>query len=162
MSNVLNDLVAEFERLRARKEELEEQTKANNQALREIQEKIIDEMIDQDMPSATIFTEGYGAFTYTPQVKTKYNLLGEATAEERGIDRFRVLRENGFGYLIRETVNAQSFNTAITEYIAGMAEGEELPPDIAAVCTSYEDSRIGRVKAGKKSLEKLKEARNHV
>lgn len=34
MSNVLNDLAAEFERLRARKEELEEQTKANNQALR--------------------------------------------------------------------------------------------------------------------------------
>ena len=72
---VINDLVAEFERLRARKTELEDETKANNKALQEIQEQIIDEMIDLDMPSVTIDTEGYGTFTYTPQVKTKYSLI---------------------------------------------------------------------------------------
>ena len=32
---VINDLVAEFERLRARKTELEDETKANNKALQE-------------------------------------------------------------------------------------------------------------------------------
>lgn len=155
MSNVLNDLAAEFERLRARKEELEEQTKANNKALREIQEKIIDEMIDQDMPSVTIFTEGYGAFTYTPQVKTKYSLVGEEKATAAGFDRFDVLRENGFDFLIRETVNAQSFNSAITEYL-GKTPEDEVPEDMQAIISSYDESKVGRVKASKKALEKLK------
>ena len=57
-------------------------------------------MIDLDMPSVTIDTEGYGTFTYTPQVKTKYSLIGEERAQKDGIDRFEVLRENGFDYLI--------------------------------------------------------------
>ena len=140
MSNVLNDLAAEFERLRARKEELEEQTKANNQALREVQEKIIDEMIDQDMPSVTIFTEG---------------LVGEEKATAAGFDRFDVLRENGFDFLIRETVNAQSFNSAITEYL-GKTPEDEVPEDLQAIISSYDESKVGRVKASKKALEKLK------
>lgn len=156
---LINDLVAEFERLRARKTELEDETKANNKALQEIQEKIIDEMIDLDMPSVTIDTEGYGTFTYTPQVKTKYSLIGEERAQRDGIDRFEVLRENGFDFLIRETVNAQSFNSAITDYISRLDDGEDVPEDLAAIFSSYEDSRVARTKATKKALEKLKGAR---
>lgn len=156
---LINDLVAEFERLRALKTQLEEDTKANNKALQEIQEKIIDEMIDLDMPSVTIDTEGYGTFTYTPQVKTKYSLIGEERAQRDGIDRFEVLRENGFDFLIRETVNAQSFNSAITDYISRLDEGEDVPEDLAAIFSSYEDSRVARTKATKKALEKLKGAR---
>ena len=156
---LINDLVAEFERLRALKTQLEEDTKANNKALQEIQEKIIDEMIDLDMPSVTIDTEGYGTFTYTPQVKTKYSLIGEERAQRDGIDRFEVLRENGFDFLIRETVNAQSFNSAITDYISRLEEGEDVPEDLAAIFSSYEDSRVARTKATKKALEKLKGAR---
>lgn len=156
---LINDLVAEFERLRALKMQLEEDTKANNKALQEIQEKIIDEMIDLDMPSVTIDTEGYGTFTYTPQVKTKYSLIGEERAQRDGIDRFEVLRENGFDFLIRETVNAQSFNSAITDYISRLDEGEDVPDDLAAIFSSYEDSRVARTKATKKALEKLKGAR---
>ena len=156
---LINDLVAEFERLRALKMQLEEDTKANNKALQEIQEKIIDEMIDLDMPSVTIDTEGYGTFTYTPQVKTKYSLIGEERAQRDGIDRFEVLRENGFDFLIRETVNAQSFNSAITDYISRLDEGEDVPEDLAAIFSSYEDSRVARTKATKKALEKLKGAR---
>ena len=155
---LINDLVAEFERLRALKMQLEEDTKANNKALQEIQEKIIDEMIDLDMPSVTIDTEGYGTFTYTPQVKTKYSLIGEERAQRDGIDRFEVLRENGFDFLIRETVNAQSFNSAITDYISRLDEGEDVPEDLAAIFSSYEDSRVARTKATKKALEKLKGA----
>ena len=155
----LNEMVAEFERLRAVKESLEEQTKENNKALKEIQEQIIDEMIDLDMPSVTIDTEGYGAFTYTPQVKTKYSLIGEERAAKDGIDRFEVLRENGLDYLIKETVNAASFNSAITELISHLGEDEEVPEDLAAIYSSYDDSRVGRTKASKKALEKLKEAR---
>lgn len=153
---VINDLVAEFERLRALKAQLEEDTKANNKALQEIQEKIIDEMIDLDMPSVTIDTEGYGTFTYTPQVKTKYSMIGEERAAKDGIDRFEVLRDNGFDFLIKETVNAQSFNSAITEFISHLDEGEDVPEDLAAIYSSYEDSRVGRTKASKKALEKLK------
>lgn len=66
------------------------------------------------------------------------------------------MRENGFDYLIRETVNAQSFNSAITEFISHLDEGEDVPEDLAAIFSSYEDSRVGRTKASKKALEKLK------
>ena len=158
MSN-LNEMVAEFEQLRARKEELEDLTKENNKALKDIQEKIIDEMIDLDMPSVTLEVDGYGTYTYTPQVKTKYSLIGEEKAMAADIDRFGVLRENGFDYLIKETVNAQSFNSAITEYISHLGQDEEVPEDLAAIYSTYDDSRVGRTKASKKALEKLKEAR---
>lgn len=157
---VINDLVAEFERLRALKAKLEEDTKANNKALQEIQEKIIDEMINLDMPSVTIDTEGYGTFTYSPQVKTKYSLIGEERAQKDGIDRFGVLRDNGFDYLIKETVNAQSFNSAITEFISHLDPDEDVPEDLAKIYSSYEDSRVGRTKASKKALEQLKGARS--
>lgn len=155
----LNSMVAEFERLRERKEKLEQETKDNNAALKKIQDKIIEAMVDMDMPSVTIDTEGYGAYTYTPQATTKYSLIGEERAQAAGIDRFRVLRENGFDYLIKEAVNANSFSAAIKDYIGHLGEGDEVPDDLAAVFTAYDDVKIGRTKANKKTLEKLREVK---
>lgn len=155
LRNALNDLIAEYERLRARKEELKEMTDLNSEELKEIEGEIMDKMVEQDMPSVTIKTEGYGVFTYTPQVKTKYSLIGEDRAAAKGVNRFEVLRDNGFDYLIKETVNQNSFNSAISELIGHLKEGESMPEDLAEVVTSYDVSSIGRTKANSKALEKL-------
>lgn len=159
MSNNLNSMIAEYEYLLGYKAELEQATKDNNQDLKDIQKKIIDEMVDQDMPSVTLETEGYGTYTYTPQVKTRYSLLGEEKAEAKGLDRFNVLRDNDLGYLIKESVNQNSFNAAIRERIARLDKDEELPEDLEAVISSYDEQSISRTKANGKNLKKLRESK---
>jgi hypothetical protein len=52
-------------------------------------------------------------------------------------------------------VNAQSFNSAITEYMSKTSE-DEVPEDLQAIISSYDESKVGRTKASKKALEKLK------
>ena len=63
-------------------------------------------------------------------------------------------RESTCGHFQR-SVNAQSFNSAITEYL-GKTPEDEVPEDLQAIISSYDESKVGRVKASKKALEKLK------
>lgn len=155
----LNDLVAEFERLKEEKKSLADLTDQNSEALKKIQERIMDKMVELDMPSATIYTEGYGTYTYSPSVSTIYSLNGEEKAQEEGYDRFQVLRDNGFGYLIYETVNQRSFGAAMREYMAN-ADPETLPKDLMAVVSTYDDVKVSRKKAaGSASFDKLKSSR---
>ena len=67
-------------------------------------------MIDEDIPS-----QGYGDYIYSLQDKVKYSKRGEAYLQERGLDFFEVLREQGLGELIKETVNAGSLQSAMKE-----------------------------------------------
>ena len=106
-------------------------------------------MIDEDIPS-----QGYGDYVYSLQDKVKYSKRGDAQLMEKGLDFFEVLREQGLGDLIKETVNPRSLQSAMKE-IADENDGE-LPPELDEVVSSYEMTDIARRKSTNKALKKAK------
>ena len=120
-----------------------------NAAIDKLKAEIAEMMIDEDIPS-----QGYGDYIYSLQDKVKYSKRGEAYLQERGLDFFEVLREQGLGELIKETVNAGSLQSAMKE-IAEENDGE-LPPELDEVVSSYEMTDIARRKSTNKALKRAK------
>ena len=84
----------------------------------------------------------------------KYSKRGDAQLMEKGLDFFEVLREQGLGDLIKETVNPRSLQSAMKE-IADENDGE-LPPELDEVVSSYEMTDIARRKSTNKALKRAK------
>ncbi len=155
----LTEMIEEYERLRARKDELKDLTKLNNEELAAITEQITDELVEEDK-----LFEVQGEYKYTLQPKSEWNFVSaEKMApilEEMGEDsKFDVLRNNGFDYLITETVNARSMSSDIN---ARLERGEEIPDDLAAILSRYDHNEIGRTKLTKKqklAMQKAREAK---
>jgi hypothetical protein len=146
----LKTLIGRYEEIRARKDELADLTKENNAAFEEIKQQIADQMIEDDCPSISV-----GGYSYSLQNKTKYNFISAEKLAQMQVDKFEVLRENGFGYLITETVNQRTLDSTMNE----IAENGEIPEDLDAILSKYEVNDIGRRKASSKSLKKAKEAK---
>ena len=96
----LTEMLGQYEELLDKKDQLAKDTKDNNAAIDKLKAEIAEMMIDEDIPS-----QGYGDYIYSLQNKVKYSKRGEAYLQERGLDFFEVLREQGLGELIKETVN---------------------------------------------------------
>lgn len=122
----LTEMLGQYEELLDKKDQLAKDTKDNNAAIDKLKAEIAEMMIDEDIPS-----QGYGDYVYSLQDKVKYSKRGEAYLQERGLDFFEVLREQGLGELIKETVNAGSLQSAMKE-IAEENDGE-LPPELDEV-----------------------------
>lgn len=141
----LKDLILKYEDLRARKDELAEETKTNNAAIEEVKQKIADQMIEDDTP-----TIGVGDYTYSLQASIKYSFKSEAALAGAGINKMDVLRENGYGYLITERVDPRTLNSAMKE----AAESDAgIPEEIEEILTQYEYQDIGRRKSTSKALK---------
>lgn len=145
----LTEMLGQYEELLDKKDQLAEDTKDNNAAIDKLKQEIAETMIDEDIPS-----QGYGDYVYSLQDKVKYSKRGEAYLQEKGLDFFDVLREQGLGDLIKETVNAGSLQSAMKE-IADENDGE-LPPELDEIVSSYEMTDITRRKSTNKALKKAR------
>lgn len=132
----LTEMLGQYEELLDKKDQLAKDTKDNNAAIDKLKAEIAEMMIDEDIPS-----QGYGDYIYSLQDKVKYSKRGEAYLQERGLDFFEVLREQGLGELIKE--------------IAEENDGE-LPPELDEVVSSYEMTDIARRKSTNKALKRAK------
>lgn len=142
----LKEMIIKYEELRARKDELSDETKANNAAIDEIKQQIADQMIEDDMP-----TIGVGDYTYSLQMGIKYGFKSEAALAQAGLNKMDVLRENGYGFLITERVDPRTLNSTMRE----AAESEEgIPEKIEEILSQYEYQDIGRRKSSNKALKK--------
>ena len=145
----LTEMLGPYEELLDKKDALDKETKDNNAAIDKLKAEIAEMMIDEDIPS-----QGYGDYVYSLQDKVKYSKRGDAQLMEKGLDFFEVLREQGLGDLIKETVNPRSLQSAMKE-IADENDGE-LPPELDEVVSSYEMTDIARRKSANKALKKAK------
>lgn len=145
----LTEMLGQYEELLDKKDALDKETKDNNAAIDKLKTEIAEMMIDEDIPS-----QGYGDYVYSLQDKVKYSKRGDAQLMEKGLDFFEVLREQGLGDLIKETVNPRSLQNAMKE-IADENDGE-LPPELDEVVSSYEMTDIARRKSTNKALKKAK------
>lgn len=145
----LTEMLGQYEELLNKKDALDKETKDNNAAIDKLKAEIAEMMIDEDIPS-----QGYGDYVYSLQDKVKYSKRGDAQLMEKGLDFFDVLREQGLGDLIKETVNPRSLQSAMKE-IADENDGE-LPPELDEVVSSYEMTDIARRKSTNKALKKAR------
>lgn len=145
----LTEMLAQYEVLLDKKDQLAQDTKDNNAAIDKLKAEIAEMMIDEDIPS-----QGYGDYVYSLQDKVKYSKRGEAYLQERGLDFFEVLREQGFGDIIKETVNANTLQSTM-KAVADENDGE-LPPELDEIVSSYEMTDISRRKSTNKALKRAK------
>ena len=145
----LTEMLAQYEVLLDKKDQLAQDTKDNNAAIDKLKAEIAETMIDEDIPS-----QGYGDYVYSLQDKIKYSKRGEAELQEKGLDFFEVLREQGFGDIIKETVNANTLQSTM-KAVADENDGE-LPPELDEIVSSYEMTDISRRKSTNKALKRAK------
>ena len=145
----LTEMLAQYEVLLDKKDQLAQDTKDNNAAIDKLKAEIAETMIDEDIPS-----QGYGDYVYSLQDKIKYSKRGEAELQEKGLDFFEVLREQGFGDIIKETVNANTLQSTM-KAVADENDGE-LPPELDELVSSYEMTDISRRKSTNKALKRAK------
>lgn len=145
----LTEMLAQYEVLLDKKDQLAQDTKDNNAAIDKLKAEIAETMIDEDIPS-----QGYGDYVYSLQDKIKYSKRGEEELQEKGLDFFEVLREQGFGDIIKETVNANTLQSTM-KAVADENDGE-LPPELDEIVSSYEMTDISRRKSTNKALKRAK------
>ena len=86
VKSALIGLIERYEELRALKDELSEATKEINEEYKKIQEEIVEQMVDDDIPS-----QGYGDYSYSPQTVTHYSFISEESLAEKGIDKMEFM-----------------------------------------------------------------------
>lgn len=126
----LYNLIDEYKDLLDRKEELADATKMNNAAIEDVKQKIAQEMINNESPVVS-----RNGFRYSLAEKTMYSKKAEETLMEEGLDFFDVLRNEGLGDLIVETVNARTLSSSMKAYVE---ENGELSEDLAKCINVYE------------------------
>lgn len=117
------------------KEQLAQAVKANNQAIEAARNALADSMVESE--TQQIIRGGY-SYTLTP--KTKYS---KAAGQDEAL--MDALRDYGLGALIRETVNAQSLQGAMST----LAEENEdqLPQAFEGLVNVYTFNDVTRRKA---------------
>lgn len=143
-------LIEKYEELRACKEELAEATKDINEELKKVQEEMVEQMVEEDVPS-----QGYGSYNYFPQTVRHYSFKSEELLSAEGKDKMAVMRENGYGFLIKESIAQRSLETVMKE----AAESEEgIPEEVESILHTYEELKIVRRKSRKGALASAREA----
>lgn len=132
-----------------RKDALKEATTDNNKAIEELKKEIAQLMIDEECP--TISRNG---FKYSLQEKTMYSKKAEETLLAEGLEFLEVLRSEGFGELIVETVNARTLSSSLAAYVQ---ENGALPEDLAECINVYETYDIMKRKETNKAVKSAKQ-----
>lgn len=111
-----------------RKKALEAELKEQSKLVERYKEALIDAMMDEETDSI-----GRNGRRYTAVAKTKYS---KAAGAEAQAELFGLLRENGLGDLITETVNANTLQATMR----GLAEenGGELPDEWQDCIRAYD------------------------
>ncbi len=148
MNMTLLEMVRNYQMLLEKKELLEKQMKENNTDIEDAKAEITQQMIDDDCPSITV-----GDYKFSLQAKTAYTKRSEKELAEAGIDFLGTLREEGFGDLIKETVNSRTLQSAMKEFVESNGE---LTEGLEKIIDAYDYNDIYRRKAAKKKTAGVK------
>lgn len=138
----LLEMVKHYQSLLETKDDLAEQTKANNAAIEAAKAEIAQQMVDDECPR--ISTGGY-CFSLT--AKTSYTKRSDAELAESGLDFLDTLREEGLGDIIVEKVDPRTLQSTVKAYIE---EHGDLSEGLEAIIRSYDYNDITRRKEKRK------------
>lgn len=146
----VKELIDQYEEIRARKERLTKEKTAAEEEYKQIQIDLAAAITAIGEDSAT--NEG---FVYSPKVQGKYSFRAQEDLEAEGLDKIAVLKENGFGEIVKETVDWRTLNSTMKE----VAESDDgIPEDVLEILNVYDEIIVSRTKKDTKKQDKLKEA----
>lgn len=158
IDSILDAKVVEFKKILDRKDELEELTKENNKKKEELEKEIVQIMIDNEKPSTVV-----DGFNYSLKQETRYSKKSEEELErlrtEEGIVFFEVLREQGLGDIIKETINANTLQSTMKALVEELPEGEEMPEELSKCLSIYPKMGVNKRKASKSAMQALERAK---
>ena len=158
VNEILDKKIREYNKILEEKKRLEKQTKENNAAKEKKEQEIAQIMVDNEKPSTIV--DGY---TYSLQETKMYSKKAEEKLEqlkiEEGIEFFEVLREQGLGSIIKETVNAKTLQSTMKALDDELPKGEDLPEDLAKCLNIYSKLGINKTKASKNAQQALSRAK---
>ena len=158
VNEILDKKIREYNKILEEKKRLEKQTKENNAAKEKKEQEIAQIMVDNEKPSTIV--DGY---TYSLQETKMYSKKAEEKLEqlkiEEGIEFFEVLREQGLGSIIKETVHAKTLQSTMKALDDELPEGEDLPEDLAKCLNIYSKLGINKTKASKNAQQALSRAK---
>lgn len=138
----LLEMVKHYQGLLEKKDDLAEQTKANNAAIEAAKAEITQQMVDDECPR--ISTGGY-CFSLTP--KTSYSKRSDGELAESGLNFLDALREEGLGDIIVEKVDPRTLQSTMKTYVD---EHGELSEGLEAIIRTFEYNDITRRKEKRK------------
>lgn len=136
----VTSLIDRFKELLDTKDDLAEQTKKNNAEVIECRDALAQAMIDAEIDQV-----GRHGINWKLKPTTKYSKKAGKDAE-----LFDILRDHGLGDLIKETVNAQTLQGAMSEF--AKENDDELPEEFAEVISVYEYMDISHRKTTKSTI----------
>jgi hypothetical protein len=124
-----------YKMLREQKTESEEQLKELNAQIEQIVFKLSELMLESDMPG---FKHDGSQFSLVTTTRASA-IAGDKT------ELFNALRDNGFGDLVYETVNANSLSSFVREQIE--ANGDKLPDWLVGKVNVFEKTGVSLKKS---------------
>lgn len=145
-TNKLLELVDLYKELLDRKEELADQTKANNKEIEDVKKDLTQMMIDEECASVS-----RNGFKYSLQEKVIYSKRSEEDLAQNEVSFFDFLRDEGMGDIIKETVDSRTLSSTIKSLVE---EVGELPEHFNDYINTYESMDISKRKETNKALKK--------
>jgi hypothetical protein len=134
-------LADRLQKLKEHKKRLEDETKSVNAEIEEVETQLAGLMVDQEMQN---FTRNGRMFYLNTKVYA-------SAVAERKAELYEWLKENGYGDLVYETVNANSLAAFVREQLE---EADELPEGLAEMVNVFEKTTVGIRKATAKKKNK--------
>ena len=131
----LMERIESYNALLDRKDKLAQETTENNKAIELARRELADLMIDAEIDRVTS-----GGYNFTLSEKVAFSKRGGADEQ-----LFEVLREDGLGDIIKETVNARTLQAVLRD-MTEQNDGE-LPPQYDGLVSVYRYMDVGRRKA---------------
>lgn len=125
------ELATVYRALRDRKAQLQDELKEVQKQLDEAEKILSEEMVNNELQKFTL--DGY---TYYLNVRTKANPVAKFKQEV-----YQWLKDNGYGDLVYETVNANTFSAFVSKDL--LAETDELPKELQGKINIYEQITVG-------------------
>jgi len=123
-------LADRLQKLKEHEKQLEDETKSVNAEIEEVETQLAGLMVDQEMQN---FTRNGRMFYLNTKVYA-------SAVAERKAELYEWLKENGYGDLVYETVNANSLAAFVREQLE---EADELPEGLAGMVNVFEKTTVG-------------------
>lgn len=134
----LIEKLKEYSAMLDEKKALEDRQKELNTQINYAKAKLSDMMLEDDCPRISA-----GGYTFSCVVRTRYSKKTAEDLAAAGVDFLDVLRQEGLGDIIQETVSPMTLQASIKAYVE--ANGE-LSEGLGKVIRTYEYTDIMRRK----------------
>ena len=134
-NNAILEIANLYRELRDKKDALNAELKELQEQIYQTEKVLSEEMINNEVQKFTL--DGY---TYYLNTRTKASPFAEFKKEV-----YQWLKDNGYGDLVYETVNANSFSAFVSKDL--LAEVDELPKELQGKVNVYEQITIGMRKS---------------